>query len=181
MGQGDRGILGRRLRVWGVNDQGHLRCGYRDFTGSSTVSNDVQALLGKMFFVPTVGDNSNKTVLYTPSSALRDVCGGAIDATKELGLVVPKNVEVRVSKLKIGEDEMYDKDMPDWAQFDMRRDILWCAHEGIHLHAKQATTVKRAMTLGWWPSLEVAPLIRVFHNSPTTHHNSPQLLWVSCG
>ena len=33
-----------------------------------------------------------------------------------------------------------------------------------------------------------APLIRVFHNSPTTHHNPPQLtttvvgeLWVSCG
>ena len=98
----------------------------------------------------TVGDSSNKTVLYTPRSALRDVCGGAIDATRELGLVVPKDAEVsevRVSKLKIGEDEMYDKDMPDWAQFDMRRDILWCAYEGIHPHAKRAATVKRAMTL----------------------------------
>ena len=125
------------------------------FTGSSTVRNDAQALVGRMFFVLTVGDSNNKTVLYTPRSALRDVCGGAIDATKELVLVVPKNAEVRVSKLKIGEDEMYDKDMPDWAQFDMRRDILWCAHEGIHPHAKQAATVKRAMTLGWWPSLEV--------------------------
>ena len=118
------------------------------FTGSGTVRNDAQALLGRMFFVLTVGDNNNKTVLYTPGSALRDVCGGAIDATKELVLVVPKDAEVRVSKLKLGEDEMYDKDMPDWAQFDMRRDILWCAHEGIHPHAKQAATVKRAMTLG---------------------------------
>ena len=34
----------------------------------------------------------------------------------------------------------------------------------------------------------ISPLIRVFHNSPTTHHNPPQLtttvvgeLWVSCG
>jgi hypothetical protein len=85
------------------------------FTGSSTVSKDVQALLGRMFFVLTVGDSSNKTVLYTPRSALRDVCGGAIDATEELVLVVPRNAEVRVSKLKIDEDEMYDKDMPDWA------------------------------------------------------------------
>ena len=102
----------------------------------------------------TVGDNSDKTVLYTPRTALRDVCGGAIDATRELVLVVPKGAEVRVSKLRIGDDEMYDKDMPDWAQFDMRRDILWCAHEGVHPHAKQAATVKRASTLGWWPSLE---------------------------
>ena len=49
---------------------------------------------------------------------------------------------MRVSRLEIGDDEMYDKDMPDWAQFDMRRDILWCAHEGVqsvHPHAKQAT------------------------------------------
>ena len=52
----------------------------------------------------TVGDSNNKTVLYTPRSALRDVCGGAIDDTKELGLVVLKDAEVRVSKLKIGED-----------------------------------------------------------------------------
>ena len=125
------------------------------FTGSGTVRDDVQALLGKMFFLLSVGDSSNKAVLYTPRTALRDVCGGAIDATRELVLVVPKGAEVRVSKLKIGEDEMYDRDMPDWAQFDMRRDILWCAHEGMHPHAKQATTVKRALTLGWWPSLEV--------------------------
>ena len=101
-----------------------------------------------------MGDSSNKTVLYTPRSELRDVCGGAIDATRELVLAVPKGAEVRVSKLKIGEDEMYDKGMPDWAQFDMRRDILWCAHEGIHPHAKQAATMKRALTLEWWPSLE---------------------------
>jgi hypothetical protein len=64
--------------------------------------------------------------LYTPKTALRDVCGGAIDATRELVLVVPKGTEVRANKLRIniGDDEMYDKDMPDWAQFDMRRDIL---------------------------------------------------------
>ena len=39
------------------------------FTGSSTVRNDAQALLGRMFFVLTVGDSNNKTVLYTPRSA----------------------------------------------------------------------------------------------------------------
>ena len=77
------------------------------FTGSSTVRDDVQALLGEMFFVMTVGDNSNKTVLYTPRTTLCDVCGGAIDATRELVLVVPKRAEVRISKLKIGDDGMY--------------------------------------------------------------------------
>ena len=70
-----------------------------------------------MFFVLTVGDNSDKAVLYTLMTALRDVCGGAIDATRELVLVVPKGAEVRVSKLRIGDDEVYDKNMPDWAQF----------------------------------------------------------------
>ena len=81
------------------------------FIGSGTVRDDVQALLGKMSFVLAVGDSSNKTVLYTPKTALRDVCGGANDATRELLLVVPKGAEVRVSKLKIGDDEMYVRDM----------------------------------------------------------------------
>ena len=119
-----------------------------------------------------MGDSSNKTVLYTPRSELRDVCGGAIDATRELVLAVPKGAEVRVSKLKIGEDEMYDKGMPDWAQFDMQRDILWCAHESIHPHAKQAATVKRALTLGWWPSVEA---MAKTHYRQCAHCEPPRL------
>ena len=49
-------------------------------------------------------------------------------------------------------------------------------------HDSQFLVLRIVHTAVW------SPLIRVFHNSPTTHHNPPQLtttvvgeLWVSCG
>ena len=77
-----------------------------------------------------------------------------------------------------------------WADVgDPSKVLTYCAQArslAVALRSQELADVAaeasfRALRAASCVALPLTPLIRVFHNSPTTHHNSPQLLWVSCG
>ena len=133
--------LMKSLRMGGVLIKNIYDVGCGNFAGPNVVANDASALLGKMFFTINVGCNEDMTVLYIIREAVRDVCGEIPDATKELVLVVPMDVQVYITKLT-AEDAVYDQEeAPEWANTNVRQDIMWWAHESAAPHPRQETTV----------------------------------------
>lgn len=123
------------------------------FAGPNMVANDASALLGKMFFTVNVGCNEDMTVLYTIREAVRDVCGELPDATKELVLVAPMDMQVYISKLT-AEDAVYDQEeAQEWTKTNTRQDIMWWAHESVAPHPRQETTARRAQSIAWWSTI----------------------------
>ena len=123
---------------------------------SAAVTTKVKPWMGKVFFAASFRGSTEK-ILCHRRSFLQPYSSDDPDKTMMLVPVIPANAMVRVSGrppyVAGGHDPA--ESLPMWQAEDLRADIVWWAHYCRHPHSRKEQTVERAMSVSWWPGIDV--------------------------
>jgi len=131
----------------------------KEFGGNRLTTNRVKQWHNRIFYPMSIAMDEklsadDATVLYTPSRMTSFI---SPDGTSypDLVLVVPDKTPVRISKIKLGdfpwESENADQ---DWANWYLREDLIWIAHNAVTPHAGLNATIEKVKEQAYWLGME---------------------------
>ena len=133
---------------------------YMNLVSTNTLTNNrIKQWKNRLFYPVTIAGDADSDaddiqVLYTPSSMVTQLDAATLEYP-DLVLVIPDKTKVRISHVTT-EDFPWQPDHADrdWANWYMREDLIWIAHNNTTPHAPLGTTVNTVKEQAWWPGIE---------------------------